>query len=332
MLRLKPPLTERFFQGPMMEASFGGGEANVAVSLAQFGTDVDFVTVLPRNKIADACIGELRRFGVGVENIVRGDGRMGIYFLEAGANQLPSKVIYDREFSSIAMAQPDAISWSNVFQGADWFHISGITPAISEQAMLLAMKSVEKAKALGLTVSCDLNFRNKLWNYGKSAPEIMGALVRYVDVMIANEEDIQKTLGIQLDVDVSKGQLDTDKYQELCRKVFQLYPNLALIAITLRESFSADRNGWGACLHDRESFYVSKYYAIEDIVDRVGGGDSFSAGLIFGLNHYVSHKQALEFAVAASCLKHSIIGDFNRVDRFDVEILMKGDGSGRVLR
>jgi 2-dehydro-3-deoxygluconokinase len=332
MLRLKAPGHERFFQSPMLEATFGGGEANVAVSLANYGMDAEFMTVLPDNPIADACVQELRRFGVGTGKIRRGEGRMGIYFLEGGANQLPSKVVYDRSYSAIALAQPGSIDWDKVFDGVDWFHITGITPALSETAMELSLQSVKAAKEKGITVSCDLNFRKKLWNYGKKAPEVMGELAKYVDVAVGNEEDCQKSLGITAAVDVESGKLDTAKYEAISDAVLKAYPNMKLIAITLRESKSADINGWAACLNDREKFYLSRKYEIRDIIDRVGGGDSFAAGLIYGLNNYESKQEALEFAVAASCLKHSIIGDFNRVSVADVEKLKGGDASGRVQR
>ena len=269
MLRLKAPEHERFFQSPMLEATFGGGEANVAVSLANYGMDAEFLTVLPQNDIANACIRELRYFGVDTKKIVRGNGQMGIYYLEAGANQLPSKVVYDRAYSSIALAKPGDIDWNKAFDGVDWFHITGITPAISESAMELSLES---------------------------------------------------------------GELDREKYKALGNKVLEAYPNMQCIAITLRESHSADWNGWAACLNDGKDFYVSKKYEIRDIIDRVGGGDSFAGCLIYGLNHYEDKQSALEFAVAASCLKHSVIGDFNRVSVSDVEKLMGGDGTGRVQR
>ncbi len=332
MLRLKAPGRERFFQSPMLEATFGGGEANVAVSLANYGIDAAFVTVLPENVLADACLRELRRFSVDTSKIVRGPGRMGAYFLEAGANQLPSKVVYDRSDSAISLAKPGDIDWEESFKGADWFHITGITPAISATAMALSLESVKAAKEMGLTVSCDFNYRKKLWKYGKKAPEVMNELVKYVDVAIANEEDCQRSLGISADVDVESGSLQTDKYKALSDKVLETFPNIQLIGITLRESISADHNNWSACLNDREDFCLSRKYEIRDIIDRVGGGDSFGGGLIYGLNSYESKQDALEFAVAASCLKHSISGDFNRVSVADVENLMGGDASGRVQR
>ena len=332
MLRLKPPAHERFLQSPTFEATFGGGEANVAVSLAQFGMDAAFATVLPDNDIAKACIGEIRRFGVDTSTVSTGEGRVGIYYLESGSNQRPSKVIYDRANSSIAIAKPGSIDWKSVFNGATWFHITGITPALSQSAADLSFEAVKAAKELGLTVSCDLNFRKNLWKYGKTAPEVMCELTKYVDVAIANEEDCQKSLGIKVDANVEKGELNTDTYKQLAEKVLADYPNLQCIAITLRESKSADTNGWSACLHDRKGFYHSKHYMITDIVDRVGGGDSFSAGLIYGLLNYENHEDSLNYAVAASCLKHTILGDFNRVSVKEVEALMGGDGSGRVQR
>ncbi len=332
MLRLKSPGAERFFQSPMLEATFGGGEANVAVSLANYGKDAAFLTVLPDNAIGDACVGELRRFGVDTARVQRGKGRMGIYYLETGANQRASKVVYDREYSSIALAKPGDINWEKAFEGVDWFHITGITPAISESSMELSLESVKVAKRRGITVSCDLNYRKNLWKYGKKAAEVMRELANFVDVAIANEEDVQKSLEITVDVNVESGELDREKYRILSSKVLETYPNMKAIAITLRESHSADWNGWAACLNDGERFYVSKKYEMRDIVDRVGGGDSFAGGLIYGLNTYTDKQQALEFAVAASCLKHSIPGDFNRVTVDEVEKLAKGDGSGRVQR
>lgn len=332
MLRLKSPNHERLFQSPHLEATFGGGEANVAVSLANFGLDAGFVSALPDNDIGAAAIRELRSFGVDVTHIRRQGDRVGIYFLEAGANQRSSTVVYDRTGSAIAAAQPGNFDWRNIFAGARWFHITGITPALSASAAALSLEAVEAAKAHGLIVSCDFNFRGKLWKYGKSAPELMTELVRFVDVGIANEEDCQKSLGVAVDVNVESGKLDPRKYEALTAKMLELFPGLSVMAITLRESQSADRNGWSACLRDKDGFRLSRRYEITDIVDRVGGGDSFAAGLIYGLNAYDDRQQALEFAVAASCLKHSISGDFNRVSVVEVEKLMGGDASGRVQR
>ena len=333
MLRLKSPAYERLFQSPSLEATFGGGEANVSVSLANYGMETAFVTVLPTNDVGNACIRELRGFGVDTTKIVRKDGRMGIYYLETGAVQRPSKVIYDRAGSAIAEAKPGDIDWDKAFDGVKWFHITGITPAISESAMELSVESVKEAKKRGITVSCDLNYRKNLWKYGKKASEVIREIAKYVDVAIANEEDLQKSLEITVDdVNVESGELDRAKYRALGDKVLAAYPHMKMIAITLRESHSADWNGWAACLNDGKDFYVSRKYEIRDIVDRVGGGDSFAGGLLYGLNHYEDKQSALEFAVAASCLKHSVIGDFNRVNVSDVTKLMGGDGTGRVQR
>jgi len=257
---------------------------------------------------------------------------MGIYYVENGANQLPSKVLYDRSGASIAEAKPGDIDLESAFKEVTWFHITGITPAISESAMELSLESVSEAKKRGVTVSCDLNYRKNLWQYGKKAPEVMRKLAKYVDVAIANEEDVQKALEITTDVSVESGELDREKYRALGDKVLAAYPNMQMIAITLRESHSADSNGWAGCLNDRDKFYESKRYEITDIVDRVGGGDSFAGGLIYGLDAYADRQQALEFAVAASCLKHSVPGDFNRVGVADVKALMGGNASGRVQR
>ena len=332
MLRLKTPSHQRFFQSPAFEATFGGGEANVAMALANYGFDAAFVTALPDNDIGEACIREIRSFGVDTSLIRRSGARVGIYFLETGSNQRPSKVIYDREGSSIAQCGVGDFDWNRIYDGAKWLHITGITPALSQSAADLSLEAIKAAKEHGLTVSCDFNFRGKLWKYGKTAPEVMTDLVKYVDVGIANEEDCQKSLGIAADVDVESGKLDTAKYEALSLRMMEIFPNLSVMAITLRESHSADRNGWSACLRDENGFHLSKHYELTHIVDRVGGGDSFASGLIAGLNLYSNREEALNFAVAASALKHSISGDFNRVSRNEVVKLMDGDGSGRVQR
>jgi 2-dehydro-3-deoxygluconokinase len=333
MLRLSPPGFERFLQTPQFVATFGGGEANVAVTLAGFGWPAAYATVLPPNHaIADGVIAELRRFGVDTSRIVRGKGRMGVYYVEAGANQRPSKVVYDRAASAIALAKPGDIDWERTLDGAGWFHITGITPALSASAAELAIESVRAARERGLTVSCDLNYRKNLWKYGKSAAEVMRELVQFVDIAIANEEDCQMALGVQVDVDVHSGKLDREQYRRLAEKVLGEFSNLKMLAITLRESKSASHNGWSACLHDRNEFLLSRHYEITHIVDRVGGGDCFAGGLIYGLQALASRQEALEFAVAASCLKHSIPGDFNRFSVDEVKNLLKGDGSGRVQR
>ena len=332
MLRLKSPGHERFFKSPSLEATFRGGESNVAIALANYGLDASYVTALPKNDIADACLREIRSFGVDVSHIRRSGSRMGIYFLEGGANQRPSKVVYDREHTAISESAPGDFDWSAIFNGATWFHITGITPALTQSAADLSLQACKAAKEMGVTVSCDFNYRGKLWNYGKTAPEVMQDLVKYVDVGIANEEDCQKSLGVSADVDVHTGELDTAKYEALSQKMMDIYPDMSIMAITLRESRSADTNGWSACLRDSEGFKLSRHYEITDIIDRVGGGDSFASGLIAGLALHDDHQQALEFAVAASCLKHSISGDFNRVSVAEVRNLMGGDASGRVQR
>ena len=333
MLRLTPPNLERILQSPQFVATFGGGEANVAVALAAFGAPAAYVTALPPgHPVADACIGELRRAGVDTSGIIRRKGRMGVYYLETGANQRPSKVVYDRDNAAIALAVPGEFDWGAIFEGAGWFHVTGITPALSASAAALALESAAKAHDKGLTVSCDLNYRKNLWKWGKPAAEVMRELVRFVDIAIANEEDVQMALGIQANVDVHSGRLDRSQYEMLSSKVLAEFPNLKGIAITLRESHSASHNGWSACWNDGKEFVASRHYDITHIVDRVGGGDCFAGGLIYGLMALGNARDALEFAVAASCLKHSIPGDFNRFGVEDVKALLKGGGSGRVQR
>jgi 2-dehydro-3-deoxygluconokinase len=332
MLRLKSPGFERLFQSPTIEATFGGAEANVAASLAQFGVDARFVSAIPANNIGDACIASLNGFGIDTSLIKRQGERLGMYFLENGANQRPSRVTYDRAGSSIATVAASAFDWDAVFDGADWFHISGVTPAISASAAELSIAAARAARDKGLTVSCDYNYRKNLWRYGKRAPEVMRELVALATIGIANEEDCQHALGIEADVSVASGQLEHEKYRALAQRVLEAFPNLERQVITLRESHSADRNGWGAVLHNRRDFLVSRHYDITDIVDRVGAGDSFAAGLIYGLRAYKDDRRALEFATAASCLKHSVLGDINRVTAAEVEALVAGDASGRVQR
>lgn len=333
MLRLAPPGFERLLQSPQFLASFGGGEANVVVALAQFGVPSRFLTVIPdANAISDAFEGELRRFGVDPSYIVRRPGRFGIYFVEPGANQRPSKVLYDRAHSAIAEAQSSAIDWTHALTGCTWFHITGITPAISGSAAALSLEAMGAARRMGAQVSVDLNYRKNLWRWGKSAQEVMPELVALADVCIANEEDCQKCLGVHVDIDVESGSLEGEKYSELAERVMASYPNLKHLAITLRESISASHNGWSACSSDGKKFRLSRKYDITQIVDRVGGGDSFAAGLIYGLTQLNDPQEALEFAVAASCLKHSIPGDFNRFNASEVMALVRGLGSGRVQR
>lgn len=332
MLRLKSPGSERLFQSPALEATFGGAEANVAASLAQFGVDARFVSAVPANNVGDACVASLRALGIDTSAIRRQGERLGVYYLESGANQRPSRVTYDRAGSAIAAAKAADFDWETVFAGADWFHISGVTPAISASAADLSLAAVRAARERKLTVSVDYNFRKNLWRYGRKAPEVMRELVACADIGIANEEDCQKSLGITADVDVASGDLGRDAYRVLAEKVLETFPNLSRQAITLRESRSADHNGWAAVLHCRREFLVSRHYEISDIVDRVGAGDSFAAGLIYGLRAYGDDAKALEFATAASCLKHSVPGDVNRVSVAEVEALMAGDASGRVQR
>jgi len=332
MLRLKSPGKMRFMQVPQFEATFGGGEANVAVGLANLGMDAAYVSVIPKNAMGDACVREVRKYGVNTDLIVRKGERLGIYFLEGGSNQRPSVVIYDRAHSAIAEAKPGDIDWDKAFNSASWFHISGITPAISASAAELSLEAVKKAKGKGLTVSLDLNYRGKLWKYGKAAPEVMGELIKYVDIAIGNEEDYQKSLGINAKVDVENLTMDLGKYEEITSIVLKTYPNVKKAAVTLRESFSADYNGWSAALNNREKFLVSRRYEIHNIVDRIGGGDTFSAGLIYGLNNLDSDEAALEFAVAASCLMHTISGDLPLISKSEAEKLAAGQASGRVQR
>lgn len=333
MLRLSSPGFERLLQSPLLSATFGGAEANVAVAVASFGLPASYVTVLPeKNPLGEAAVGELRRFGVDTSKIVMAKGRLGVYFVEPGANQRASKVVYDRDRSAMALAKPGDIDWDAVFHDAGWFHITGVTPAISESAAELAFEAVRKAGERGVTVSCDLNYRKNLWKWGKAAHEVMPDLLRHAHFAIGNEEDVQTALAISADVDVHGGKLDRRQYEQLTGRVLAAFPNLTAIAITLRESHSASHNGWSACVNDGKEFLTSRAYEITHIVDRVGAGDCFAAGLIYGMQTLGGLAQALEFAVAASCLKHSIPGDFARISTSEVETLLRGEGSGRVQR
>ncbi len=330
MLRLQTPNYQRVIQAQSYDATFGGGEANVAVSLANYGMDASFVTKLPQNPIGDACIAELRKNGVDTKNITRGGDRVGIYFVEKGASQRASNVIYDRAFSSIATATKDDFDWDKIFDGADWFHFTGITPALSDSCAEISLEACKAAKKRNITISCDLNFRKKLWTSEK-AGKVMGELMQYVDVCIANEEDAEKVFGIKAEgTNVTAGEISDEGYKEVCKKLVEKF-GFKKVAITLRESISASENNWAAILYDTKDFYKSKKYNIT-IVDRVGGGDSFGGGLIYSLLSGYDMQSTIEFAVAASCLKHSIEGDFNLVSVKEVETLMKGDGSGRVQR
>ncbi len=336
MLRLATPGYQRFIQSNNLNATFGGGEANVAVSLANYGLNAEFVTRLPKNDIADWCISELRKYNVGTQNIVRGGERVGIYFLETGAVARASKVVYDRANSSIADIKPGMINWHEVLKNADWFHWTGITPAISQGAADACLEAIKVANELGVTVSTDLNFRKNLWKYGKSAAEVMPALVEGCDVILGNEEDAEKVFGIKpegFDVTATDGEVDAAEFESVCKQMMQKFPRAKKVIITLRGSINANHNTWGGVLYADGTLFESKRYDITHIVDRVGGGDSFMGGLIYGLLTYPTDNQnALEFAVAASCLKHTIYGDFNLASVAEVENLMKGDGSGRVSR
>jgi 2-dehydro-3-deoxygluconokinase len=332
MLRLKSPGHERLFQSPSLEATFAGGEANVAVSVANYGLRARYVTALPEGPLGDAAMAALRSMCVETDHVLRRPGRLGIYFVEAGAAQRASTVVYDRHGAAIALASPDEFDWEAIFDGASWFHISGITPALSESGAAITEASLRAAKRAGATTSLDLNYRAKLWRYGKSAPEVMRPLMEFVDVAIGNEEDAQMSLGLSAAADVTSGKLDHQAYEALTQQVLHEFPALSAVAITLRESRSADINGWSACLRDATGFHLGAYYDILDIVDRVGGGDSFAGALIYGLISEMPALEALDFAIAASCLKHSIPGDFNRVTVAEVRKLAGGDASGRVSR
>src|SRR5665647_994434 len=330
MLRLAPLGYLRFFQNDMMQATFGGAEANVAVSLANYRLDALFITRLPRNDIGQTALNGLRQFGVDTSKVVRGGDRIGIYFLEKGASQRPSKVIYDRAYSAIATAAKEDFDWDNIFEGAEWFHFTGITPALGKNIAQICLEACKKAKERGIVVSCDLNYRKNLWTTAQ-AEETMSELMPYVDICIANEDDADKVFGINSEnTNVSSGELNHEGYKEVAKKISERF-GCKYVAITLRSSISANDNNWAAMLYDGMEFYFSKNYLIH-IVDRVGGGDSFAGGLIYGLYSKMLAKDALEFAVAASCLKHSIEGDYNHVSIEEVEKLMGGDGSGRVQR
>jgi len=336
MLRLATPDYLRFNQTDKLNATFGGGEANVAVSLANYGLDAEFVTRLPKNDIARACVMDLRKYNVVTDHIVYGGDRLGIYFLETGAVARASKVVYDRAHSSISEIEPGMIDWDKVFEGATWFHWTGITPAISQGAADVCLEAAKAANRLGITVSCDINYRKNLWKYGKTASEVMPALVECCDVVLGNEEDCEKVFGIKpegFDVTATHGEVNATEFESVCVQMQRRFPRAKKVIITLRGAVNANHNTWGGVLYSEGTLYQSKRYDITHIVDRVGGGDSFMGGLIYGLITYPTDNQkALEFAVAASCLKHTIYGDYNQVTVDEVEKLMAGDGSGRVSR
>jgi len=331
MLRLAPEGYLRFVQADTFQVTFGGGEANVAVSLANYGIDAAFVSKLPNNDIGQAAVNSLRRYGVDTTKIVRGGDRIGIYFLEKGASQRPSKVIYDRAASAIALAKREDFDWDKIFDGVEWFHFTGITPALSDETAAITLDALKAAKAKGITVSCDLNYRKKLWSKAK-AKEVMTSLMPYVDVLIANEEDSSDVFGIKAEnTDISKGSLSKDGYKSVAKQLVDAF-GFKYVAITLRGSISANDNKWSAMLFDGKDYYFSKEYMIH-IVDRVGGGDSFGGGLIYGMLNFGADKQKIiEYAVGASCLKHAVEGDYNMVTVDEVLKLIEGDGSGRVQR
>ncbi|MBC7341335.1 MAG: sugar kinase [Clostridia bacterium] len=331
MLRLSTPGNQRFIQAQSFEVTYGGAEANVAVSLANYGLDAYFVTKLPANPIGQAALNHLRRYGVHTDYILRGGPRLGIYFLESGVAQRPSKIVYDRLPSALSEALPEEFKWQDIFKGASWFHFTGITPALSVNASQATVEAAKAAKAQGATVSCDLNYRKNLWS-PERANQVMTEAMQYVDVLIANEEDAEKVFGIKASSsDVSAGKLSEAGYREVARQLADRF-GLSYVAITLRESLSASQNGWSGLLFHQGSFYRSPRYNITPIVDRVGGGDSFGGALIYSLLAGKDPQDALNFAVAASCLKHSIPGDFNLVGVEEVELLARGDASGRVQR
>jgi len=334
MLRLAAPGYERLLQTSMLSATFGGGEANVAVSLAGFGINTGYITRLPDNDIAHACVRELRSFGVDTSRILYGGKRMGIYFLEPGSVNRASKVIYDRSNSAMAEIQPGMVDWNSVFEGCNWFHWTGITPAISQSSADVCLEALKTANARKMTVSTDLNFRKNLWKYGKTAREIMPSLVEYCDIILGNEEDADMVLEIKPEgVEVTSGHVEAEAYLSVSRQIMRQFPRCRKVITTLRGSISANHNTWSGVLYDGTKLFTAPVYQITHIVDRVGGGDSFMAGLIYGLFSYPDDDQkALNFAVAASCLKHTIYGDYNRVTVAEVVKLMEGDASGRVSR
>lgn len=330
MLRLAPEGYYRFVQAEKFGATFGGGEANVAVSLANFGMDAVFVSKVPKHEIGQACVNSLRRFGVDTDEILRGGDRLGIYYLEKGASQRPSKVIYDRAGSAISQATKEEFDWDDILEGADWFHFTGITPALGSNVADICLEAVKAARAKGITVSCDLNYRNKLWSKEK-AGEVMGELCKYVDVCIANEQDADDVFGIKAgNTDVTTGKVNHEGYKDVAKQLAERF-GFKKVAITLRSSISANDNNWAGMLYDGKEFCFSRSYPVH-IVDRVGGGDSFGGGLIYASLEGYSSQEAIEFAVAASCLKHSIEGDYNMVSVDEVKKLAGGDASGRVQR
>ncbi len=335
MVRLGAPDYLKLIQTNKFDVSYAGAEANVAVSLANYGINTDFVTCLPDNPIAERCIMDLRGHKVGVDHIQRTGKRIGVLYLETGSNARPSKVYYDREDSSIATVEPGSFDWKEILKDADWFHWTGITPALSANAAAECLKAIKTANELDVTVSCDINYRGNLWKYGKTAVEVMPEMVAGADIILGNEEDCEKVFRIKpkdFNAEKTAGQIDQRMFKSVCSQMMHLFPKCKKVAVTLRGAINANHNTWGGILYDGHQLFESHRYDITDIVDRVGGGDSFMGGLIFGLLHYHDDKKALEFATAASCLKHTIQGDFNYVTEQEVEALMKGSSSGRVQR
>lgn len=334
MLRLAPPSHFRFAQARSFEALYAGAEANVAITLASLGAPTDYVTRLPPNELGDACLNYLRQFGVGTQNIVRGGKRLGVYFVEMGAAQRGNKVIYDRDASAFATIEPGMIDWREVFSDAGWFHLTGITPALNEKTTEVSLEASKSAKEMGLTVSCDLNYRSRLWKWGRTPKEVMSELMQHVDLLIGNEEDAEKIFGIEApDVDVTKGVIKTQSYLHVAEKLMERFPNIKLASFTLRGSISASHNTWSGVSYDGNRLYTAPTYDITHIVDRIGAGDSFAGGLIYRLQRTQGDIQtALDFAVAASCLKHTVYGDSFVIGIEEVDKLMKGEKTGRISR
>lgn len=334
MLRITPPGREMILQTPNMVCTFGGAEANVAVAVSQYGDDARYVTALPANDLGRAAVAELRRFGIDTSFIKMTNKRLGLYFTETGSNMRPSKVIYDRDDSAIAAVKPGDFDWDTILADADWFHVTGITPALSESLCEATIEALKKCKEKGITVSCDLNYRKKLWKWGKEPIEVMPEIAKYIDIMIANEEDCQKCLGIELETGVDSGKLDTDMYKDLAKIVMDRYPNVKALAVSLRESISADHNNWSGVLAVRDNgFYQSRKYSITNIVDRIGGGDSFGGSLIYGFRNFDGdYQKVIEYAIGGSALKHTTYGDYVRFTKEDVLNLIAGSGNGRIQR
>ena len=335
MVRFGAPDYLRLIQADRLDVSYAGAEANVAVSLANYGIDTDYITCLPENPIAERCVMDLRGHKVGVDHILRFGKRMGILYLETGSNARPSKVYYDREGSSFATIAPGCINWHEILSDASWFHWTGITPALSENGAAECLKAIQVANQLGVTVSCDINYRDNLWHYGKTAAEVMPNMVAGSDIILGNEEDCEKVFGIKpknFDASHSGGEIDANTFLSVCQQMMRRFPRCKKMVMTLRGAVNANHNVWSGILYNGNELLISKHYDITDIVDRIGGGDSFMGGLIFGILHYKDDRKALEFATASSCLKHTLKGDYNWMTIQEVESLMQGSASGRVQR